>query len=106
MVSYYAHAAFVLWTLGYPDQALARLHQALSLAQALSHAYSLARALYYAAWLHQSRREAASPAAGSGRARGEQRLGQWEGGNLTFLRAGPRRAGTGAAGVAQMQQGV
>ena len=31
-----------LWLLGYPDQALARLHEALALAHALSHPYSLA----------------------------------------------------------------
>src|SRR4029453_16193934 len=31
-----------LWVLGYPDQALARLHEALALAHELSHPYSLA----------------------------------------------------------------
>ena len=39
--------------LGYPDQALQRSHEALTLAQELSHPFSLALALYFAAWLHQ-----------------------------------------------------
>ena len=39
-----AYAARTLWLLGYPDQALARLHEALALAHALSHPYSLAYA--------------------------------------------------------------
>ena len=34
--------AMVLWLLGYPAQALARIHEALALAQELSHLHSLA----------------------------------------------------------------
>jgi predicted ATPase/DNA-binding winged helix-turn-helix (wHTH) protein len=49
--------AWTLWFLGYPDQALQSSHQALTLAQALSHPYSLGFALYRAARLHQYRRE-------------------------------------------------
>ena len=37
-----AYAARTLWLLGYPEQALARLHEALALAHALSHPFSLA----------------------------------------------------------------
>ena len=37
-----AYTAMTLWLLGYPAQALARLHDALALAHALSHPYSLA----------------------------------------------------------------
>jgi predicted ATPase len=47
----------VLWHLGYPDQALQRIREALTLAQELSHHFSLALALFFAAWLHQLRRE-------------------------------------------------
>jgi TOMM system kinase/cyclase fusion protein len=50
--------AWALWYLGYPDQALRRIHDALTLAQELSHPFSLAFALAFAAWLHQLRREA------------------------------------------------
>ncbi|HEV8716962.1 MAG TPA: AAA family ATPase, partial [Candidatus Binatia bacterium] len=51
------YAALTLWLLGYPDQALERSHQALTLAQELSHPYSLAFTLSYGATLHQLRRE-------------------------------------------------
>jgi class 3 adenylate cyclase/predicted ATPase len=50
-------AASVLWLLGYPSQALQRSHEAITLAQELSHAYSLVLALSFAARLHQCRRE-------------------------------------------------
>ncbi len=33
------YAAMTLWLLGYPEQALARLHEALTLAHELSHPY-------------------------------------------------------------------
>ncbi|MGZ8444699.1 MAG: AAA family ATPase, partial [Candidatus Binatia bacterium] len=49
--------ALALWLLGYPDQALKRCQDALTLAQKLSHPLSLAEVLGYAAWLHEFRRE-------------------------------------------------
>ncbi|HEV8712368.1 MAG TPA: hypothetical protein VGX03_06005 [Candidatus Binatia bacterium] len=50
--------ALVLWCLGYPDQALQRCHDALTLAQQeASHPLSSAYILHHAAWLHQFRRE-------------------------------------------------
>jgi predicted ATPase len=52
-----SNAALVLWFLGYPDQALKRSHDALTLAQELSHPFSLAFPLSFAAMLHQYRRE-------------------------------------------------
>ena len=42
-----SNAASALWYLGYPDQALKRSHEALTLAQELSHPFSLAFALDY-----------------------------------------------------------
>lgn len=53
-----SYAAFVLWLLGYPDQALERGHEALTLAQELSHPPSLAAVLVYVACIHCFRREA------------------------------------------------
>ncbi len=53
-----AHLSETLWLLGYPDQALQRSQQALTLAQELGHPFSLATALYFAAHLHDFRREA------------------------------------------------
>jgi predicted ATPase len=52
-----SYVAWPLGLLGYPDQALARIHEALTLARELSHPISLAAALYYAALLHYLRRE-------------------------------------------------
>ena len=48
---------WTLWLLGYPAQALARLHEALALAHELSHPYSLAFAQCWAAFVSQLRRD-------------------------------------------------
>jgi predicted ATPase len=52
-----ANATTTLWLLGYPDQALARLHDSLVLAHELSHPPSLASARYWAAFVSQLRRD-------------------------------------------------
>jgi len=46
-----------LWVLGYPDQALAKVHDALTLARSLAHPFSLVEALVSVALIHQYRRE-------------------------------------------------
>ena len=51
-------AAPSLWLLGYPDQAVASIQAALTLAQQLAHPLSLTLALYWAAVLYHLRREA------------------------------------------------
>jgi class 3 adenylate cyclase/predicted ATPase len=51
------YTAAPLWSLGYPERALKRIRETLSLAQDLSHPHSLACALGFAALLHQLRRE-------------------------------------------------
>jgi class 3 adenylate cyclase/predicted ATPase/energy-coupling factor transporter ATP-binding protein EcfA2 len=50
-------AGLTLWLLGYPDQALKRANEALTLAQHLGHPYTLARGLHYTTFLHELRRE-------------------------------------------------
>ena len=45
-MTYLSYAAWVLWILGYPDQARKRIGEALNLAQDLSHPFSLAFALW------------------------------------------------------------
>src|SRR5262249_48735241 len=50
-------AAWALWFLGHPDQALDRIQEALTLAEELSEPYGLAHALFLAAILHQLRQE-------------------------------------------------
>ena len=52
-----AVAANALWRLGFPDQAVQRSREALALAQELTHPLSLMSAQYWAAWLHYVRRE-------------------------------------------------
>ena len=56
-VACHAYAAQTLWLLGYPEQALARLHEALALAHELSHPYSLAYAQCWATYVYQFRRD-------------------------------------------------
>jgi predicted ATPase/class 3 adenylate cyclase len=51
------YAAATLWLLGYPAQALARVHEALALAHELAHPFSLAFARCFAAFVSQFRRD-------------------------------------------------
>src|SRR5262249_49108522 len=53
-----SHAAWTLWFLGQPDQALWQMQEALSLARELGEPHGLAHAFYFAAILHELRREA------------------------------------------------
>jgi predicted ATPase len=55
-----SYTAWVLWLLGYPEQALKKSHAALSLARDLSHSFSVVGALHLASTLHQLRREASA----------------------------------------------
>jgi len=52
------HAAWALWCLGRPDQAIERMKEALSMAHELLEPHGVAHALFFAATLHQLRREA------------------------------------------------
>ncbi|HET9131393.1 MAG TPA: hypothetical protein VFO86_10620, partial [Terriglobia bacterium] len=51
-------ASWSLWFLGCPDQSLQRIQEALSLARELSEPHTMAHVLFFAAILHQLRREA------------------------------------------------
>jgi tetratricopeptide (TPR) repeat protein len=51
------HLAHTLWLLGYPDQALKRVEEALTFARGLSHPSSLAHALQWGAQIHRYRGE-------------------------------------------------
>jgi predicted ATPase len=52
-----SHAAWTLWYLGYPDQALARSQHAVTLAQQIAHPFSLSFVLSMTAMFHQFRHE-------------------------------------------------
>jgi class 3 adenylate cyclase/predicted ATPase len=54
----HSFSAFALWYLGYPDQALARSQEAVTLAQQSVHPFSLSHVLSWRAQFHQYRREA------------------------------------------------
>jgi predicted ATPase len=53
----YANGAMLRITLGYPDQAVQQIDQALSLARSLAHPPTLSQSLWFAADLHYVRRE-------------------------------------------------
>ncbi len=103
------HMAWVPWFLGYPDQALQRMHEALTLAGELSHPLSQARALFWAARLHQNRREVQ---AADDRVEALMGLASEQGfpyrlANGTVLRGWALVAqGQAEAGMAQMHQGL
>jgi predicted ATPase/DNA-binding SARP family transcriptional activator len=104
-----AHLAHALWYLGYPDQALKSMQDALNLAQELAHPLSLVFAFDYAAALHGNRREgqAAQEYAEAVVALSiEQGFSQW-------LALGTRvrgwalvEQGAVVEGIAQMRQGL
>ena len=104
-----SYAALSLWSLGYPDQALQSMREALTLAQALAHPPSLAAALDFATILHQSRRE---QQATHERAEALMALATEQGfaqhlAQATIMRGWALAAqGQGAEGTAQMRQGL
>jgi predicted ATPase len=103
------YAAHVLWSLGYPDQALTKSHAALTLAQELSHPFSLAYALDFAAWLHWLRGE---EQAAQERAEAAMTLSTTQGFPLwlaigMILRGGTlAEQGQESEGMAQMREGL
>jgi len=104
-----SYAAWVLWFLGYPDQALQRSQEALSLAQELSHPFSRAFALNFAALLRLYRREgqAAQVQAETLIALSVEQGFALYGAHGTILRGGALAVqGQREAGMAQMLQGL
>ncbi len=105
-----SYAAWALWYLGYPDQALQRSHEALTLAQELSHPFSLAFALAFAAMLHQFRREGQAAqeraeAADCARDRAGVSATGWRWGRSCGAGRWPSRDRE-QEGIAQMRQGL
>jgi tetratricopeptide (TPR) repeat protein len=103
------YRANALWLLGYPDQALHSIHEALALAHERSHPLSLAIALHFAAWLHHLRQErpaAQARAEALAALASEQGFPHWSA--LGVIWQGWVRADQGqvAEGMAQMRQGL
>ena len=103
-----AYMAWTLWALGYPDQALAAITKALTLAREFAHPASLAGTLSYAAVLHQFCRqrlavqEAAETLIALATEQGD--ADGWRGGRSTRVGAGAQ--GQGTKGIGQMHQGL
>jgi TOMM system kinase/cyclase fusion protein len=108
-VSCRTYAAVTLWLMGYPDQALAHINDAPTLAHELSHPFSLAWARCWAAFVSQFRRdvlavhEQAEAAVALSTAQG---FPLWAA-HGTSLRGWARAMqGQGEEGMAQVRQGI
>ncbi len=103
------HAALLLWFLGYPAQALARLHEALALAHELSHPYSLARARCWAAFVSQFRRDVPAvheQAEAAVALSTEQGFPLWAATGTILCGWALAMQGQGEEGMAQVRQGI
>ena len=102
-------AALTLWSLGYPDQALRCSREALTLAQELAHPFSLAYALCFAGKLCQLCRDvqAAHERATAAMALcTEQEFALYLARGTILQGWAMAEQGQGAAGLAQMRQGL
>ncbi len=106
-VDCYSYASVVLWCLGYPDQALKRKNEVLTLAQELSHPFSLASAFGFAGFLHTLRREGQASqeqAEATMALATEQDFAHWLAHGMIFR--GWALAEQGEEGTAQIRQGI
>jgi predicted ATPase len=103
------NAARALWLLGYPEQALTRLRETLTLAHTLSHPYSLAYARCFAAFVAQCRRdvlavhEQAEAAVALATAQG---FAQWVAVGTSLRGWALTMQGQGEEGLAQVREGI
>jgi predicted ATPase len=104
-----SHLSLVLWMLGYPDQGLQKVQQALALAQHLEDAFSIAYAQTNAGLIHQHRREGAvaqdlaESAIALSRAQG---LPFWLAGGLMARGGALVEQGQTQEGIRQIEQGL
>jgi class 3 adenylate cyclase/predicted ATPase len=108
-VSCRAFAALTLWLLGYPEQALARRHDAVALAHELLHPYSLAYARCLAAFVSQFRRDVLAvheQAEAAVALATEQSFPQWAPWGTSARGWALAMQGQGEEGVAQIRQGI
>jgi predicted ATPase len=98
-----------LWLLGYPEQALARLHDALTLAHALLHPFSLAVAQWWAACIYQFRRDVPAvheQAEAAVALSTEQGFPQWAAWGTNLRGWARAMQGQGEDGMAEVRQGI
>jgi predicted ATPase len=104
-----AFAAQTLWLLGYPEQALAHIHEALALVQELPHPYSLAYARCHAAIVWQLRRDVLAvyeQAEAAIALSTEQGFPLWVALGTIFRGWALAMQGHGEVGLAQIRQGI
>ena len=104
-----AWGALALWLLGYPTQALERIHEALTLAREMAHLSSQAYALDWAAMLHRFRREveaAQDQAAAAITLSTEQGFALYAAWGTIVRGWSLAEQGQGAEGTAQIHQGL
>jgi predicted ATPase len=103
------YVAIILWLLGSPEQALARLHDALALPPELSHPFSLAVARCLAAMVSQFRRDGPAvheQAEAAIALTTEQGFPQWASLAMSLRGWALVMQGQGEAGMAQIRQGI
>jgi predicted ATPase len=108
-VSSRAHVAWPLWALGYPDQAVQRSQEALSMAHALAHPYDLVTPLLLSVLVHYHCREWPTVQAHAeallalGTEHGFPRYAAW---GALYRGWALAAQGQGAEGIAQARQGL
>jgi len=108
-VSCRLYAAETLWLLGYPEQALAYVHDALALAHEPSHPYSLAFLRYWAAMVSQLRQDVPTVhehAEAAVTLSTEQGFPHWVALGTSLCGWALAMQGQGEAGMAQVRQGI
>jgi class 3 adenylate cyclase/predicted ATPase len=104
-----AYAAQVLWFLGRPDEAVARMHEAVALARTIGHANTLGLALDFGASLHALRRDVPETLRFADEAiafSGEQQLPFWLGFGTIFRGWALTHLSRIDEGIALMLEGI
>jgi predicted ATPase len=104
-----SYGSWILWLRGYPDQALERVYDALTLAQELSHPFSIAYATTWTAWVHQLRTEAKAVREQAEAATllcSEQAFEQWGAWAMSLLGWGLAELGRKEEGISQIRKGL
>jgi predicted ATPase len=103
------YTAITLWILGYPAQAMVHIHEALVLAQALAHPYSLAFARICTAWVYKFRRDVSAvheQAEAIVTLSTEHSFPHWAAQGAIFRGWALTMQGQGEEGLAQVRQGI
>jgi predicted ATPase len=104
-----AFGGMALWLLGYPDRAVQKIHEAVTLGHELSQPSSEVLALHFAAMLHQCRREARAVldyAEQSVAISAEHGFSFWHAGGLVLRGWALYECGSGAEGRVVLRQGL